>query len=80
MDPLTLNPAAVTELETIGKAIGEYAWKGLSGAARDINEFAAATRENKFTSPARYDAAYNAIIEKLAAILPENDGTAKEAV
>lgn len=80
VDPLTLCPAAVTNLEDIGKSIGEYAWKGLSGAARDINEFAAATRENKFTSPARYDAAYNEIIKKLAAILPEDDGTAKEAV
>ena len=80
VDPLALSPAAVTELETIGKAIGEYAWKGLSGAARDINQFEAATRDNKFTTPARYDAAYNDIIKKLAAILPENDGTAKEVV
>ena len=80
VDTLTLSSAAVTELENIGKAIGEYAWKGLSGAARDINQFEAAARENKFASPARYDSAYNAIIEKLAAILPEDDGTAKEAV
>lgn len=80
VDPLTLGPAAVTELEIIGKAVGEYAWKGLSGAARDINQFEAAARENKFTTPARYDAAYNEIIEKLAAILPKDAGTAKEAV
>ena len=80
VDPLTLSSAAVTELETIGKAIGEYAWKGLSGAASDINQFEAAARENKFTSPARYDNAYNVIIEKLAAILPEDAGTEKEAV
>ena len=77
---LLTGPAAVTELESIGKAIGEYAWKGLSGAARDINQFADAARDNKFTSPARYDAAYNEILEKLAAILPEDAGTAKEAV
>lgn len=80
VDPLTLSPATVAELEIIGKAIGEYAWKGLSGAARDINQFEAAARENKFTTPARYDAAYNAIVEKLAAILPEDADTAKEAV
>jgi len=80
VDPLTLSPAAVAELETIGKAVGEYAWKGLSGAARDINQFEAATRDNKFTTPARYDAAYNEIIDKLAAILPKDAGTAKEAV
>lgn len=80
VDPLTLCPATVANLEDIGKAIGEYAWKGLSGAARDINQFEAAARENKFTSPARYDDAYNAIIEKLAAILPEDACTAKEAV
>lgn len=80
VDPLTLSPAAVAELETIGKAIGEYAWKGLSGAARDINEFAAATRDNKFTTPARYDTAYNEILKKLAAILPEDASAAKEAV
>ena len=80
VDPLTLGPATVAELETIGKAIGEYAWKGLSGAARDINQFEAATRDNKFTTPARYDAAYNDILEKLAAILPENASIAKEAV
>ena len=80
VDPLTLSPAAVTELETIGKAIGEYAWKGLSGAARDINQFKAATCENKYTTPARYDAAYNEILEKIAAILPEDASTAKEAV
>lgn len=77
---LLTGPAAVTELETIGKAIGEYAWKGLSGAARDINQFADAARDNKFTTPARYDAAYNAIVEKLAEILPEDADTAKEAV
>lgn len=80
VDPLTLSPATVAELETIGKAVGEYAWKGLSGAARDINQFEAAARENKFTTPARYDAAYNEILEKLAAILPKDAGTAKEAV
>lgn len=80
VDPLTLGPAAVTELETIGKAIGEYAWKGLSGAARDINQFEAAARDNRFTTPARYDAAYNEILEKLAAILPKDADTAKEAV
>ena len=80
VDPLTLGPAAVTELETIGKAIGEYAWKGLSGAARDINQFEAAARDNRFTTPARYDAAYNEILEKLAAILPKDAGAAKEAV
>ena len=80
VDPLTLSPAAVTKLETIGKAIGEYAWKGLSEAARDINQFEAAARDNKFTTPARYDAAYNGILEKLAAILPEDASTAKEAV
>ncbi|MBR7187935.1 MAG: hypothetical protein IKD53_05215 [Clostridia bacterium] len=80
VDPLTLSPATVAELETIGKAVGEYAWKGLSGAARDINQFEAATRDNKFTTPARYDAAYNEIIDKLAAILPKDAGTAKEAV
>ena len=80
VDPLTLCPATVVNLEAVGKSISEYAWKGLSGAARDINEFAAATRENKFTTPARYDAAYNEIIKKLAAILPEDDGTAKEAL
>lgn len=80
VNPLTLSPSAVTELETIGKAIGEYAWKGLSGAARDINQFEAAARDNKFTTPANYDAAFNKIVEKLAAILPENDGTAKEEV
>jgi len=80
VDPLTLSPAAVAELETIGKAIGEYAWKGLSGAARDINQFEAAARDNRFTTPARYDAAYNDILEKLAAILPKDAGAAKEAV
>lgn len=80
VDPLTLSPAAVTKLEIIGKAIGEYAWKGLSGAARDINQFEAAARDNKFTTPARYDDAYNGILEKLAAILPEDASNAKEAV
>lgn len=78
VDPLTLDPATVDQLETIGKAIGEYAWKGLSGAARDVIQFEAAARENKFTTPARYDDAYNKIIEKLAAILPENACTAKK--
>ena len=80
VDPLTLSPATVAELETIGKAVGEYAWKGLSGAARDINQFEAAARDNRFTTPARYDAAYNEILEKLAAILPKDAGAAKEAV
>lgn len=80
VDQLTLGPAAVTELETIGKAVSEYAWKGLSGAARDINQFEAAARDNKFTTPANYDAAYNKILEKLAAILPEDPSAAKEAV
>lgn len=80
VDPLTLCPASVTELETIGKSVSEYAWKGLSGAARDINQFEAAARDNKFTTPARYDAAYNEILEKLAAILPEAASAAKEAV
>ena len=80
VNPLTLCATTVTELETIGKAVGEYAYKGFSGAARDINEFEAAARGNKFTTPARYDAAYSAIIEKLAAILPEDLSAAKEAV
>lgn len=80
VDPLTLGPTTVTELETIGKAVGEYAYKGLSGAARDINQFEAAARDNRFTTPARYDAAYNEILENLAAILPKDAGTAKEAV
>ena len=80
VDTLTLSPATVAELETIGKAVGEYAYKGLSGAARDINQFEAAARDNRFTTPARYDAAYNDILEKLAAILPKDAGTAKEAV
>lgn len=80
VDPLTMSPATVTELEDIGKAVGEYAWKGLSGAARDIINFEANARGNRYTTPERYDEAYNNILQKLAAIMPEDASPVKEAV
>ena len=75
VDPLTLTAATADALSAIGKAIGEYNWHGLSEAAADIARFETAARENNFTTPEKYDSAYNRIMEKMAAIMPEG-GTA----
>ena len=69
-----VTSATVENLRAIAKAIGEYSYSnGLSAAAAYINDFEHNTREKRYSSPDKYDEAYNRIIEKLGAIMPDTD-------
>ena len=72
LDFNNVTGATVESLRAIAKAIGEYSYnKGLSAAADRMNDFKRNTQEQRYSSPDRYNEAYNSIINNLAAILPE---------
>lgn len=62
----------VNALKATATAIGEYSFhRGISAAANNIIDFERNTKEKKYTTPDRYNAAYNSIIDSLNAIMPE---------
>ena len=62
----------VNTFRTIAASIGEYSYlRGISAATNSIIDFERSAKEKKFTSPDRYNAAYNNILDTLNAIMPE---------
>lgn len=62
----------VNTFKTIAASIGEYSYlRGISAATNSIIDFERSAKEKKFTSPDRYNAAYNNILDTLNAIMPE---------
>ena len=62
----------VNTFKAIAASIGEYSYlRGISAATNSIIDFERSAKEKKFTSPDRYNAAYNNILDTLNAIMPE---------
>ena len=72
LDLDNVTGATVESLREIANAIGEYSYNhGLSACANAVKDFRTNATEKRYTSPDRYNGAYNSIINTLDAIMPE---------
>ena len=72
LDLDNVTGATVESLREIAKAIGEYSYNhGLSACANAVKDFRTNATEKRYTSPDRYNGAYNSIINTLDAIMPK---------
>lgn len=72
LDLDNVTGATVESLRDIAKAIGEYSYNhGLSACASAIKDFKTNADGKRYTSPDRYNGAYNSIIHTLDAIMPK---------